>query len=79
MCYPSSSYYYECIASLSVVIISQNLKSSIFFLKAIFQVNEVNKYPLAIETWTRQRGAFSDLDYLRFSLYLQLSISEAWG
>ena len=50
-----------------------------FFLKAIFQVNEVNKYPLAIETWTRQRGAFSDLDYLRFSLYLQLSISEAWG
>ena len=50
-----------------------------FFLKAIFQVNQVKRYPLAIVTWTRQRGAFSDLDYLRFPLYLQLSISKAWG
>ena len=49
------------------------------FLKAVFQVNQVKRYPLAIVTWTRQRGAFSDLDYLRFPLYLQLSISEARG
>lgn len=70
-CYPTSSYYYECIALLSVVIISQNLKHSFFnSFKGNFPGQSSQKVPTGHSDLDKTKGS---IQWLGLSKILPLS------